>query len=104
MDDAVVEKGRDVPEGDEVVRDDEGSGMDRLLEGSGRRGPDDVARPDFLERPKVCTVVQFVRRGPVGPSLSPDGSHPYPRPGGPPPRDRPGPPRGCSGPRPAPLP
>src|SRR5207237_2845618 len=65
MDDPVVEKGRDVPEGDEVVRDDERPGMDRLLEGSGRRRPDDVARPDFLERPEVRTMVQFVRRDPV---------------------------------------
>src|SRR5439155_24798737 len=72
---AVVEKGRDVPEGDEVVRDDEGSGMDRLLEGSGRRGPDDVARPDFLERPEVRTVVQFVRRDPMVLAMSGQEGH-----------------------------
>src|SRR3989475_6880376 len=65
MDDAIVIVGRDVPEPDEVIGHDETPWADRLLQRAGRRCPDYIRRPDFLQGPEIRPMVQLVRWNPV---------------------------------------
>src|SRR2546430_7931144 len=65
MDDAIIIVRWDVPETNEIVGHNKAPWADRLLQGAGRRGPDDMRCSDLLQSPEVRAMVQFVRRNPV---------------------------------------